>query len=219
MLLRTDPDHHRLYYLSIPRDLRVEIPGYGDAKINAAFQVGGPRLAITHDRRLHGHQINHVIVVNFAEFRDLIDKVGGIDVVVPRADPLEVRLPVRRRARCARWHGWRFAKGKQHMDGRRALIYSRVRENPLDPAENDITRGERNQQVLQAMMSKLAELRDVHADAVHRRRPDEAARHRPLANEFVQLGWIKFRAGSTITAGSAGSRPAATSRRARTTRR
>ena len=46
MLLRTDPGTHRLYFLSIPRDLRVEIPGYGTSKINAAFQVGGPRLAM-----------------------------------------------------------------------------------------------------------------------------------------------------------------------------
>src|SRR5262245_9141283 len=40
-ILRTDPDHHRLYYLSIPRDLRTTIPGYGEAKINTAYQVGG----------------------------------------------------------------------------------------------------------------------------------------------------------------------------------
>ena len=54
-LLRTDPPHHRLYYLSIPRDLRVEIPGYGSAKINTAFQVGGPRLAARTVVGLHRH--------------------------------------------------------------------------------------------------------------------------------------------------------------------
>jgi len=46
LLLRTDPGTHRLSYLSIPRDLRVEIPGYGTGKINTANQVGGPALTI-----------------------------------------------------------------------------------------------------------------------------------------------------------------------------
>ena len=46
LLVRTDPARHRLAYLSIPRDLRVEIPGHGSNKINAAFQLGGPTLAI-----------------------------------------------------------------------------------------------------------------------------------------------------------------------------
>src|SRR5687767_14060456 len=42
LLVRTDPSRHRLAYLSIPRDLRVDIPGHGPNKINAAFQLGGP---------------------------------------------------------------------------------------------------------------------------------------------------------------------------------
>ena len=46
MLLHTDPSRHRLVYLSIPRDLRASIPGYGESKINAAMQLGGPKLAI-----------------------------------------------------------------------------------------------------------------------------------------------------------------------------
>ena len=46
LLLRTDPSRHRLAYLSIPRDLRVEIPGYGTNKINAAYQLGGPALTL-----------------------------------------------------------------------------------------------------------------------------------------------------------------------------
>ena len=45
-LLRTDPGHNRLYYLSIPRDLQTEVPGHGEQKINAAMQFGGPKLAV-----------------------------------------------------------------------------------------------------------------------------------------------------------------------------
>src|SRR5581483_3714975 len=60
MLLRTDPGHHRLYYLSIPRDIVVPIPGESPQKINAAMQYGGPALAIRTIRQFTGIPINHV---------------------------------------------------------------------------------------------------------------------------------------------------------------
>ena len=197
-LLRTDPAHHRLYYLSIPRDLRVQIPGYGDAKINTAFQVGGPRLAA---RTIAGYTdipVNHLIVVNFAQFRDLIDKVGGIDVNIPRPIVSKFDCPYASAVRCERWQGWRFAKGEQHLNGRRALIYSRVRKNALAPGESDITREQRNQQVLQALMGELASF------STFMRMPfigDDLMK--PLAtdlsaNQFIELGWNKFRAGNSI---------------------
>ena len=197
-LLRTDPGHGRLYYLSIPRDLRVEIPGYGAAKINTAFQVGGPRLAARTVSAYTDIPVNHLVVVNFGEFRDLIDKIGGIDVVVPGPILSKFDCPYGTEARCARWPGWRFAAGKQHLNGRRALIYSRVRKNLLNPAESDITRGERNQQVLQALMSKLASFGTfmrmplIGGDLMKPLATDLSA------NQFIGLGWAKFRAHRTI---------------------
>jgi LCP family protein required for cell wall assembly len=197
-LLRTDPPHHRLYYLSIPRDLRVEIPGYGGAKINTAYQVGGPRLAARTVSAYTDIPINHIVVVNFAEFKDLIDAVGGIDIVVSEKILSKFDCPYGTEARCARWPGWRFSPGKQHMSGQRALIYSRVRKNALNPADTDITRGERNQQVLQALMSKLASF------STFMRLPLEGKKlMKPLAtdlsaNDFAGLGWAKFRAGRTL---------------------
>jgi LCP family protein required for cell wall assembly len=197
-LLRTDPGHGRLYYLSIPRDLEVEVPGYGPAKINTAFQVGGPRLAIRTVANYTDIPVNHVIVVDFSQFRDLIDKLGGIDIVVPRPIVSKFDCPYASPVRCSRWQGWRFAQGKLHLDGRRALIYSRVRKNALDPGETDITRGARNQQVLQAVMSKLASF------ATYVRMPFiGGGLMKPLAtdlsaNQFLELGWSKFRADHTI---------------------
>ena len=97
MLVRTDPSHHRIAYLSIPRDLYVPVHGVGEAKINAAYQAGGAPLAIRTIREYTGLKINHVVVVDFSKFKDLIDAEGGIDVNVPAADPLEqIRLPVQR---------------------------------------------------------------------------------------------------------------------------
>jgi LCP family protein required for cell wall assembly len=198
MLLRTDPSHHRLYFLSIPRDLQVPIPGIGTTKINAAYQNGGAALAIRTIRQFTGVDVNHVIVVNFGEFKSLIDALGGIDVNVPK--PIRSNsfdCPYATQARCAKWHGWRFAKGNQHMGGERALIYSRIRENQLDPSENDITRGARQQAVIDAVTSKLA------SAGTFVKSPFKGGSYvKPLttdlsASQLVELGWIKFRASSS----------------------
>ena len=143
-------------YLSIPRDLRVDIPGYGPNKINAAFQLGGPALAMQTVAALTGLRPNHVVLVDFDDFKEVIDALGGVEVDVPK--PIlsnRFDCPYPTEARCQQWEGWRFAKGKQEMSGKRALIYSRVRENRLDPAENDLTRGERQQAVVEAMTDEL----------------------------------------------------------------
>ena len=156
MLIRTDPRKHRLAFLSIPRDLRVEIPGHGAAKINAAFQIGGPTLALRTVKSLTGLDVNHVAFVDFDRFRELIDSVGGIDDRRAPADPLQrFDCPYATDARCQKWDGWRFEKGPQHMNGRRALVYSRIRENRLDPSETDLDRARRQQQVIQATADKV----------------------------------------------------------------
>ena len=199
-ILRTDPKHDKLIYLSIPRDLRVpDIPGHGPDKINAAFQIGGARLAARTVHEYTGLPINHIVVVNFHSFAKLIDKVGGIDIYVPeRILSNKFDCPYSTNERCARWKGWRFAKGMQHMNGYRALIYSRVRENRLNPADTDITRGARQQAVVQALMSKLSsggtflKLPFIGGDLM-----------KPVATdlsptEMIQLGWLKFRAGTTL---------------------
>jgi LCP family protein required for cell wall assembly len=201
MLLRTDPSRHRLVYLSIPRDLRASIPGYGQQKINAAMQIGGPKLAVQTADQLFGPglQVNHVVVVDFGAFMQLIDAVGGIDVNVPQ-NILSNRFdcPYSTSTRCEQWQGWRFRKGVQHMDGHRALIYSRIRENRLNPADTDISRGLRQQQVMQATLSKLA------SPGTFFRLPFSGGNlMKPLATDlstwqFIQLAWVKFRAGSTL---------------------
>ena len=199
MLLRTDPSHHRIAYLSIPRDMRVEIPGHGESKINAAFQIGGPSLAIRTVRHFTGLPINHVVVVDFASFQQLIDDVGGITIDVP-APILSNRFdcPYGNAARCQRWPGWRFRKGPQHMDGHQALIYSRIRENRLNTAESDVTRAERQQHVVQATFRKLASFSTLA------KAPVEAGKFlRPIATDLsawqlVQLGWVYKRAGRVL---------------------
>ncbi|GIU94296.1 MAG: hypothetical protein KatS3mg012_0753 [Gaiellaceae bacterium] len=199
LLLRTDPKRGRLSYLSIPRDLRVEIPGYGTEKINAASQLGGPALAIETVRALTGIPIDHVVVVDFDGFRELIDALGGVEIDVPKpilSNRFDCPYPP---ARCREWEGWRFAKGRQHMDGRRALVYSRVRTNRLDPSDTDISRTARQQAVAEAVGDELTSV------GTFLRLPfigDSLAA--PLATdlsaaELIRLGWLRVRARSEST--------------------
>jgi LCP family protein required for cell wall assembly len=194
MLIHTDPRKHRLAFLSIPRDLRVEIPGGGTAKINAAFQIGGPTLALQTVKSLTGLDVNHVAFVDFDRFRDLIDSVGGIDVGVPRpilANSFDCPYSA---ARCKTWDGWRFEKGRQHMNGQRALVYSRIRENQLDASETDLDRARRQQQVIQATADK------VTSAGTALKLPFRGGNIvKPLATDLsagqvLQLGWAYFRA-------------------------
>jgi LCP family protein required for cell wall assembly len=195
LLVRADPDEHRIAYLSIPRDLRVEIPGEGVDKVNAAYAIGGPALAVDTVEELTGLPVHHVAVVDFARFREVIDALGGVTVDVPR--PIvsnRFECPFKTPAECNRWDGWKFERGEQRLDGRRALVYARIRENRLDPAENDLTRGGRQQQVILAIADEVASVNGFL------RLPflgDDLVR--PLATdlsawEIMQLGWVKFRA-------------------------
>jgi LCP family protein required for cell wall assembly len=195
MLIRTDPSRHKVVYLSIPRDLRVPIPGVGDTKINAAMQSGGAPLAIKTIAAYTGLEVNHVIIVDFAQFKDAIDALGGITVNVPeRILSNKFDCPKKTQAQCDRWKGWRFAKGTQHMDGRRALVYSRIRENQLNPNDSDFTRAEHQQDVLRAMLRKLTSV------STFVKLPFIGGKLvRPLATDLstwqlLQIGWVYKRA-------------------------
>jgi polyisoprenyl-teichoic acid--peptidoglycan teichoic acid transferase len=194
MIVHTDPGKHRIVYLSIMRDLRVNVPGYGTQKINAAYQFGGPRLAIRTIRSVTGIPINHIALVDFAQFQKLIDDLGGVTIDVPekiRSNKFD--CPFKTQAQCDRWPGWRFAKGPQQMDGHRALIYSRIRENLLDPSESDATRAARQQAVIQAIGNKLTGFGTLVGMPFN-----GGDFMRPLATDLsagqlLQLGWVKFR--------------------------
>jgi LCP family protein required for cell wall assembly len=198
VLIHTDPDNHKMAMLSIPRDLRVDIPRHGPQKINAAYAFGGPTLAIETVERVTGLPVNHVIVVDFGTFGEVIDALGGVTVDVPRKIlSNKFECPKSSEAECARWPGWRFAPGEQTMNGRQALIYSRIRENQLNPNESDFTRGERQQAVIEALLDEAVSFKTflkapfVGDDLVRPLATDLSA------SEVLQLGWVKWRTPSS----------------------
>ena len=135
--------------LSIARDTMVDIPGSGRQKINAAYAIGGPALAIRTIKAYTGIEINHLIQVSFDEFPDLIDAMGGINFKGKC-----VRAKINGGAR----NGGvtlRIPGGEEvHLNGKQALALARVRKNSCRPNENDLNRAERQQRILASMRGR-----------------------------------------------------------------
>jgi LCP family protein required for cell wall assembly len=135
--------------LSIPRDTIVDIPGHGRDKINAAYAFGGAALTLQTVKQFLGIPIDHVFEVNFDNFPDLVDAMGGIDYtggcVVSR-----INGGFKNGGFTLRLH-----RGTTHINGKQALALSRTRKNLCNPRENDLTRARRQQKVLSAMKSRV----------------------------------------------------------------
>jgi LCP family protein required for cell wall assembly len=135
--------------LSIPRDTLTTIPGYGQQKINAAYAIGGPKLAIQTVERFTGLQINHLIIVNLANFPKFIDAIGGISIKTGRI--------CSQISGGAANGGWtlNLRPGTHHLTGIQALVLARTRENSCNAASTDLTREAYQQKILNAIKSKL----------------------------------------------------------------
>ena len=140
MLMRTIPKTKTINYLSIPRDLRVELPPLGHMKITETYAHRGIRGVLTGLRREFGIPINHVMVIDFKGVSHMVEAVGGITV----NNPFEL-------VNCPYPGGTTvtFHKGTLHLDGARALQYSRVRY-----CDDDFARARRQQLVVAALQKK-----------------------------------------------------------------
>jgi LCP family protein required for cell wall assembly len=149
MVVRTGGGHAGR--LSIPRDTVVEIPGHGLHKINAAYAFGGPALAISVVEHYLGVPINHVVEVNFENFPQLIDAMGGVtytgNCVLSYLDGGSARGGLT----------LQLSAGTHHLDGKEALALARTRENHCgpEPPLPDLARDERQQALLGAMRNQL----------------------------------------------------------------
>jgi LCP family protein required for cell wall assembly len=147
LLLRLDPGHPATTVMSIPRDLKVSIPGHGTDKINQAYYDGGAALTLRTVKRLlstagHPFLINHVVDINFRGFRRAVDYVGCVYVAIDR----RYFNPV----------GTGYASidiqpGYQRLCGQDALDYVRYRHG-----DNDIVRGARQQDFLRQAKAQIS---------------------------------------------------------------
>ncbi len=142
LLLRFDPDQDKLSVLSIPRDTRVYLDGYGVRKINHANEYGGPALTTAAlSDLLGGIKIHRYVRVNVQGIEKLIDALGGVTVDVPKdmkyndfSQHLYINLK----------------KGRQHLDGDKAVQFLRYRYDEL----GDISRVQRQQMLMRSVVEQ-----------------------------------------------------------------
>lgn len=146
MLLRLDPDQDATSILSLPRDLKVEIPGYGTDKLNASYSYGGPTLTLKTIKAYTGLKINHVVNINFSGFKDVVNAINCVYVDVDRRYY---------HSNAGLGIGFRYAEinipaGYQKLCGTDALDYVRYRHN-----DSDIVRASRQQVFLKQAKDQI----------------------------------------------------------------
>jgi polyisoprenyl-teichoic acid--peptidoglycan teichoic acid transferase len=157
MLLTIDPVGLSAGILSLPRDMWVSIPNVGVDRINQAnyfgeaynYPGGGPALAMETVESLLGVKIDYYAAVNFDAFVQIVDEIGGIDLIVPEAidDPTYPD-------RCYGYEPFSIAAGEQHLDGGMALKYARTRAT----FGGDVDRAGRQQAVVLAVRDRILRL-------------------------------------------------------------
>ncbi|MDO5301317.1 MAG: LCP family protein [Tissierellia bacterium] len=145
MVVRVDPVADKISMVSIPRDSRVEIPGYGTTKVNHAYAHGGAELALETVNNNFGTEIPYYMVVDYEFVRRVVDRVGGVEVEVPMdmdyedptADPpLAIHLKA----------------GHQNLNGDEALQFLRFRKGYKN---QDLGRVEAQQSFAKAFVEKI----------------------------------------------------------------
>lgn len=136
MVVHLNAKRTKAYIISFPRDMYVNIPGYGRNKINAAFAFGGPQLAVRTLESLTGVRMDHVVLIDFQGFIRLTEDLHGVTVTNKTAFSA---------------HGFHYPKGKITIAGDEALWF--VRERKLLPG-GDLDRAENQRNVIKAIVEK-----------------------------------------------------------------
>ena len=146
ILVRIDPGKG-VALMSLPRDLKVEIPGHGTDKMNVAYTLGGPKLSIKTVKNLTGLAINHYVDVSFHGFAEGVNALGCVYVDIDRRYFND---------NSGAGFGQNYAvinvkPGYQKMCGQRALEYVRYRHT-----DNDLVRGARQQDFLRQVRAQVS---------------------------------------------------------------
>ncbi len=141
--------------ISVPRDLWVNIPGYGYAKINAAYPYGGMSLLKTVIKTNLGIHCNYSMLVNYTALKDAVDAVGGIDVTIASSDARGLYDPSIDYTTGEALVN--LTNGIHHLGGQQALNLARARGDSYGSygyAQSDFTRTQYQQQILLALYKK-----------------------------------------------------------------
>lgn len=157
ILLSINKDSKQLVQTSFMRDMYVEIPGFGENKINAAFNNGGPELVMDTIEQNFNIQIDHYIQIDFFSFIDIIDALGGLDIEISDAEAQAMTDPLGEQNKYLKnERGTDYLKkgGKIHMNGNQALAYARIR-HISGTTGTDFGRTDRQRKVLNMIIDKI----------------------------------------------------------------
>ncbi len=147
MLLRVDPDDKVLSLFSLPRDLKVNIPGYGVGKLNEAYTIGGEKKTLKTVSQFTGLDINHVVEINFDGFADAVNAIDCVYIDVDR-DYFNDNSQAYSDAEA--YSQIDINSGYQRLCGEKALQYVRYRHT-----DTDLVRAARQQDFLREARQKV----------------------------------------------------------------
>ena len=147
MMMTVNPKQGKTTIVSLPRDMKVNLPDYADespAKINAAYTYGGVKETIKTIQKYYQVPIDGYLLANMGGLKKAINQIGGVEVTSPLTFDYE---------------GYHFTKGKTyHMDGDKALAFSRMR---YDDPDGDYGRQKRQRIIIMALLKKTASYKAI----------------------------------------------------------
>lgn len=172
MIVHISGDHQTITAMSIPRDSWVDIPGYGKAKINAAFSYGGAELTIKTVENLLGIHIDQFAVVDFEGFKQITDLLGGVTI--------------------------NTTQGAQTLTGEQALAF--VRERKSLP-NGDFDRARRQQAWMRAILANIKEKKILNNPDKLVKLADAALTHSAVDQNLNLLSLMQLAGSLRPTAG------------------
>jgi polyisoprenyl-teichoic acid--peptidoglycan teichoic acid transferase len=166
LLVHLNAKRNKAYIISFPRDMYVNIPGYGKNKINAAFAFGGVPLTVRTLENLTGVRMDHVALIDFEGFIRLTEDLDGVTVINKTAFSS---------------HGFYYPEGKITIAGEEALWF--VRERRLLPG-GDLDRAENQRNMIKAIAQKGLSVRVISDPATFINFVGNVAKHLTVDNDL-----------------------------------
>ncbi|MCD8337365.1 MAG: LCP family protein [Lachnospiraceae bacterium] len=142
ILISINDDTDEVNMISIMRDLYVQIPGYSDNRINAAYQFGGAALLDQVIEKNFGVTIDYNVEIDFSGFQSIIDLLGGVDITLTSTEASYFRA-----------QGYSVSEGTNHVYGEFALVYARTRYVSTATEANDFGRTQRQRAVITSIFN------------------------------------------------------------------
>ncbi|HYF75109.1 MAG TPA: LCP family protein [Candidatus Nitrosocosmicus sp.] len=152
MVLSIDKVYKKIKLTSFMRDTYVEIEGHNKSKLNSAYALGGPELAVKTINQNFGLDITDYAIVDFVGLSHIVDTMGGVEVEVKKQEIQEINKYMEEVAQMKKEKPTPVRKsGLQLLNGNQATAYARIRK----VGEGDFDRAERQKNVLSALFRKL----------------------------------------------------------------